>query len=675
MPRPLSFLFLFLLMVVSAASAQVTLQGNINHAQIQAPIEAAHVFLTNTTKGALSGANGTYQIKNIPPGQYQLIISHLGYETAIQDLHIKGTGTYLLDIVLQPQAIEMAEVEVTSSSQKKWKRDLKKFTQAFLGYTPNASKCRLLNPEVVHLRQEGAVLHASAQELLQIENQATGYRVYFLLEHFRLAGTGVSYSGKTLFEALSPSDRKAQKQWAKKRTETYRGSSRHFLQSLFYDQLASEGFTVFAAEQIGPRQFSPQQKLRASEIVFPSESPMVKVLRFADALKVVYTKEQDQVSYKYGGQVSGSGLQIGRPAEREMMLQSESPGKKRSMHQESFFQMRAAQVLISEEGYARQADLLVEYGYWNWEGVADLLPLEYSLLEKTPKEPAPQLNGFRLSQLLVPLKEIKQGGPPKDGIPAIDQPQFVSVQEASFLQAHDRVLGISIKGVSKAYPIRILDRHEVVNDLLADLPVAITYCPLCRSGMAFLARLKGERKTFGVSGLLYNSDVLLYDRETESLWSQIHHQAISGDASGTSLSLLPLQQTTWQDWQSQHPNTLVLSTNTGHTRSYEDSPYQNYEATQNLAFPVQSQDQRFPNKSLVIGLEINGQYKAYHFSALKKLKTPLKDRFQNIELRIHYNRKENSAHITDAYGKVLPGVTLYWFAWYAFHPETEVYAD
>jgi hypothetical protein len=140
----------------------------------------------------------------------------------------------------------------------------------------------------------------------------------------------------------------------------------------------------------------------------------------------------------------------------------------------------------------------------------------------------PLKNGFDLTDALVPGNEVHSGGPPRDGIPAIDKPRFVTATAASFLKGDERVLGIRHNGVSKAYPITILSWHEIVNDRFAGDPVAISYCPLCGTGIAYRARADDQALTFGVSGLLYNSDMLLYDRNTGSLWSQIMRQAISG---------------------------------------------------------------------------------------------------------------------------------------------------
>ena len=187
-----------------------------------------------------------------------------------------------------------------------------------------------------------------------------------------------------------------------------------------------------------------------------------------------------------------------------------------------------------------------------------------------------ELNGFDLSNAQIPDTAIERGGPPRDGIPALDAPRFESVQQARWLKAEDRLLGIQRNGVARAYPVAILNWHEIVNDVIGGEAVAITYCPLCGTGIAFAARLNGRDAHFGVSGLLYNSDVLLYDRETESLWSQILGRAVSGKMAGQTLPGIPLMHTTWQDWRARFAQSEVLSTRTGYNRDYTGNPYQGY---------------------------------------------------------------------------------------------------
>lgn len=283
-------------------------------------------------------------------------------------------------------------------------------------------------------------------------------------------------------------------------------------------------------------------------------------------------------------------------------------------------------------------------------------------------------NGFDLAGALVPVDEIHQGGPPRDGIPALDNPSFVSAEGAGFLRPGDYVLGMTRNGIAKAYPIRILNWHEIVNDSFGQEPVVVSYCPLCGTGIAYGAYIDGAVRSFGVSGLLYNSDLLLYDRESESLWSQIAGKAISGPLKGQRLTPLSVRHTTWSEWRKQHPGSLVLSRETGYRRDYNRDPYDGYQQSEELYFPIKHRDRRYHPKERVIGIELNGTFKAYPFTELGRLKKQvLKDRIGGEEIEIRFNVPLRSGQVFDREGRELPSVNSFWFAWTAFHPETAVF--
>ncbi|CCQ89971.1 conserved hypothetical protein [Nitrospina gracilis 3/211] len=283
--------------------------------------------------------------------------------------------------------------------------------------------------------------------------------------------------------------------------------------------------------------------------------------------------------------------------------------------------------------------------------------------------------GWDFSKHSVPVEDIVSGGPPKDGIPAIDKPRFVFAHqnEADFMEDSDRVLGITVHGKTKAYPIKILNWHEIVNDRLGGKDVVITFCPLCGTGMVFSREVNGRAMTFGVSGLLYQSDVLLYDRQTESLWSQIKQEAVAGSLTATRLNLLPSTHTTWSHWKEKHPDTLVLSTDTGYNRDYSRDPYEAYYESRQLMFGVSKVSARYHPKEQVIGIVIDGQAKAWPFSELEKARLPVKDEVGGQTIRVRFDAETNTAVIENTTGRELPSVVGFWFAWYAFHPKTEVF--
>ncbi|MEH6814508.1 MAG: DUF3179 domain-containing protein [Motiliproteus sp.] len=285
-------------------------------------------------------------------------------------------------------------------------------------------------------------------------------------------------------------------------------------------------------------------------------------------------------------------------------------------------------------------------------------------------------NGFDVNDALIPIEKIMQGGPPKDGIPAIDHPRFVTADQARFLKPEDRVIGVSVNGIHKAYPIPILNWHEVVNDRFNDLAVVVTFCPLCGTGVVYETGRGDQALEFGVSGLLYNSDVLLYDRGTESLWSQLKNQAVAGPLKGQRMKMLASQLIPWSSWIEQFPDTVVLSVNTGYRRDYSRNPYSGYENSRGLYFPVEFLSYKYHPKERVIGLEYRGVIKAYPIAELAKSGSEgrILDTVAGEQLTIDFNASDRNARIFTSLGEELAVVNAFWFAWYAFYPDSDVYS-
>ena len=284
-------------------------------------------------------------------------------------------------------------------------------------------------------------------------------------------------------------------------------------------------------------------------------------------------------------------------------------------------------------------------------------------------------NGFDLEGATIDPDAIKSGGPPRDGIPAINDPVFIAADEARHVKGDDRVMGVVINGRPRAYPIAILNWHELVNDRIDDQHFTVSYCPLCGTGMVFATNVQDVALVFGVSGLLYNSDMLLYDRNTLSLWSQILGEAISGPLVGTNLPQLPARHTSWRQWLSEHPETKVLSRDTGFRRDYGRSPYRGYEKSRRLYFEVANNaPDTYHRKALVMGLSVDGTHKAYPFEELARNgQARFIDTVNGQRLEIHWDEASRSAWAVSQDGGDYPTTTGFWFAWYAFFPETLVY--
>lgn len=282
-------------------------------------------------------------------------------------------------------------------------------------------------------------------------------------------------------------------------------------------------------------------------------------------------------------------------------------------------------------------------------------------------------NGVKHS---VPLNEILGGGPPKDGIPSIDNPKFISLLEANkFLKDNEPGIALNIDSVKRFYPFQILVWHEIVNDTINEKRVLVTYCPLCLSGIVFDPLVNGERVEFGTSGKLWNSNLVMYDRKTESLWSQILGEAIVGETTGTQLKVLPSDMVRYGDFKKINPDGTVLSRNTGTTRFYGQDPYGNYYTTPGTYFPVAQKDDRLSEKDFVLGIVVNGKAKAYWPPTVKKA-GKIEDKFEGKTIVAEYEKDIDAVRIfekkSDGTLERINPFSAFWFSWVAAHPDTEL---
>lgn len=264
-----------------------------------------------------------------------------------------------------------------------------------------------------------------------------------------------------------------------------------------------------------------------------------------------------------------------------------------------------------------------------------------------------------------------------DCLPSIDQPQFESVATANqWLNDDDDVLVLNRFGVQRAYPVRILNWHPVVNDTVNGKPLLITYCPLCGSSRAFVPRVNGGFTRFGVSGFVRNSNLVLYDRYEGNLWQQFTGTALAGPAVSRSESLTPIEitLTTWVEWKEQYPNTEVLSRTTGYMRDYEQNPYADYATSAELLYPVlQPVDDRLAKKEVVFGVHIGDAARAYTESDLRA-NTEIHDQLGDRPITIRrLAGGQVIVGLDDTSGQTIPADRSYWFAWAGFYPNTSLY--
>ncbi len=315
----------------------------------------------------------------------------------------------------------------------------------------------------------------------------------------------------------------------------------------------------------------------------------------------------------------------------------------------------------------------------------------------------------------VRLEEVVWGGVRLDGIPSLDEPEQVPAAAAAYLADGERVFGVALGGEARAYPLRVLSWHEMLNDVVGGRPVTLSYCTLCGSGILYDTATPRGAYTFGTSGLLYRSNKLMYDRQSYSLWSNLTGEAVVGRAANgrRRLELLPMTLTTWGEWRRRHPRTTALALDREMERRWGFSyqPGAADRARRGVSFPVWQQSDRLDRQEEVYALRVGDAAKAYPLRLLRGRQV-VNDRLGGVALVLvvdaaslgvrAYRRGETTFRpgpaddrLSDAAGRVwvvaeeelrpepatpgleplprLPGHVAFWFGWYGFYPQTEVW--
>lgn len=363
-------------------------------------------------------------------------------------------------------------------------------------------------------------------------------------------------------------------------------------------------------------------------------------------------------------------------------------------------------------------DLQPPPGYTSWKG---------RMLGRIDPRFAEFLDDSQPSNLRP--EEIQWGGVMVDGIPALDNPDMLAAVDAGYLAPDDAVFGIALNDEAHAFPLRILDWHEMANAVVGGVPVSLAYCTLCGAAIAYNGHASdGNTYTFGSSGFLYRSNKLMYDRQTKTLWNQLTGEPVLGELvdKNVTLELLPVVLTTWQDWQDQHPDTLVVNENTGFQRNYTaGAAYGNYFASSDTMFPVAQRSDLLPAKDQIYALRVGGIPKAYPLLALAE-EVVVNDTIGETNLvliaprgivqidgdnqyvgpvtyqagaevrayergDLEFSPGAGSDNLFDQNGATwqvteealqgpdgaalprIAGHLAYWFGWYAFFPETQLY--
>ncbi|MCP9487032.1 MAG: DUF3179 domain-containing protein [Gaiellaceae bacterium MAG52_C11] len=287
----------------------------------------------------------------------------------------------------------------------------------------------------------------------------------------------------------------------------------------------------------------------------------------------------------------------------------------------------------------------------------------------------------------VALAEFRSGGPGRDGIPAIDRPELLPVADVVFLKPQEPVILLELGGESRAYPLQILIWHEIVNDELGGVPVAVTFCPLCNTALVFDRRVRGRTLDFGTTGNLRHSDLVMYDRQTESWWQQFSGEALVGELTGTKLRRVPARIVAWREFQADHPDGRVLSRETGHDRSYGENPYVGYDDVDSPPYfsTPNEDDDRLQPKERVVYLERGAEAVAIPFTTLQArrvVEVEVSGQRLTVTWRAGVASALNTQSIGDGRDVGSASVTLggrpvpfdqpFWFAVAAFRPDVRV---
>jgi len=280
-----------------------------------------------------------------------------------------------------------------------------------------------------------------------------------------------------------------------------------------------------------------------------------------------------------------------------------------------------------------------------------------------------ELNYNDHSKASVQLSELYQGCPQLDCIESIDEPEFINGENAQHYLENEPVMVVNYNGESKAYSLKIMQKHEVVNDEFNKKPLVITYCPLCNSAVALIPKVNGRFTTFGVSGLLYNSDLVLYDRHTLSLWGQITGEAIVGERTGDKLERVYVGMINWKHAKLMYPGVKALLPPKNTQLDYDADTFSDYKSNDNILFPVSVKDARLMNKAEIIGFKVNNQAVAIDLDYLKQNRVFMeKVNGKTVNVVMKVNGRLEVKNLTDK-TDIVP-VWMYWFAWYNFHPDT-----
>lgn len=337
--------------------AQSMVQGEIMDAETGEPLQGAHVFLSGTKIGTYSDRSGQYTLRQIPTGSFRIIVTMIGYERMVYNLEAEPGDHRIVDLSLDPVVYEMDEINVDHLG-KKWRRNLARFEELFLGMSENADSVFILNPEVLRFDTNfWGRLKAEALAPLEIVNKALGYEITYYLFEFKHNGHTTYWDGEPLFREMTPSDPTQKFLWEFNRLKAFNGSMRHFWLSVLEDRVEEEGFRVYKVrEPMFPGEMKNLFKVSAEDILRPAEKEYLKKVRFSGSLEIVYTREEEEWRY----------LEWAKEWNR-------GPG----WSQVSWLELNDRSITLDKSGEVVEPYGAIQQGYLGFHRLAELTPREY----------------------------------------------------------------------------------------------------------------------------------------------------------------------------------------------------------------------------------------------------------------------------------------------------------
>ncbi|HCX21343.1 MAG TPA: hypothetical protein DHN29_05475 [Cytophagales bacterium] len=346
-----------------------TITGWVKDAETQEPVFGAHVYINGSTIGTYTDPNGNYELKGLKPGNYQVVFSHVGFRPAAYEINSNQPSAYAINAILNPAINVLEGIEVKSLplvNEDNWIKYYRKFSEEFIGNSTNSNRCTFVNPEIIEFSYSDSLdtYEAVLKEPLVMENKGLGYKVIFEIDYFRSNIKETRFHVRASFEPMEPDNHRTKKRWKKNRQRSYLGPKFHFLKSLMNDDLKSEGYQVFKTTDLSL--VSAYRPVRQKSEIISTDDLGRTYLDFEGYLVVDYLKEYQHPSY--------NDPVINKPVYGTVVNSGVSSG---NLTQRSSVELDDEKVRILKNGQIANPEEIQFYGYWSWERMSELMPIDY----------------------------------------------------------------------------------------------------------------------------------------------------------------------------------------------------------------------------------------------------------------------------------------------------------